>query len=576
MRRAVGLVVGLTLLAVTQSGCGPAPTLKVTTPEDVLGLSSRLVFSTTVDGPTAARFAQITNTGSTPIAVTDLTIGGASAGQFALADGQDTSFTIAADATETVGVRFSPTSAGNKFATLVIANDSSTPNYEVRLRGVRSRGTQGNTEPQLAQLMQLFGYSTNVGFTAPNQAITRAPVGDEVIAPYFVRVDGSKPVTLRPLARYVAANYSRVDSGRTAKFSSARQSLYRFPEDLFVDDTPGDGTDSSIYVENQKTFPAIYSGTFNFNPTAPFGIYGNFGNYSDDRFNIGETGTTYHNLRFFPAKGEGGAAIANAWIVAVDVNTNPPSKNFDYQDQVMLLTNARPELTPGPTPGSAATSLGFDAAVPGTVVDKDGEGTGFTSTQANKNGTQTKPELIDLVSGTLRITSTAGKSSGTENLQDNALQLAYDGSRTDTFVQARLVGPQSDLTAGFQQKAVYAGFDQDNYFKVEVEHRTSPAGVYITAFREQSGSTATLGQVALPSPGSIATLDLGIVADLETGTLRGVYRIDSDGAWTDLGTPFTPTAVTRFFSPQSLAGVLVSHTGSTTPIVGVYDSFAVS
>ena len=80
----------------------------------------------------------------------------------------------------------------------------------------------------------------------------------------------------------------------------------------------------------------------------------------------------------------------------------------------------------------------------------------------------------------------------------------------------------------------------------------------------------------MPDPGSIATLDLGIIADLETGTLRGVYRIDSDGAWTDLGTPFTPAAVMRFFSPQSLAGVLVSHTGSTTPVVGVYDSFAVS
>ena len=32
----------------------------------------------------------------------------------------------------------------------------------------------------------------------------------------------------------------------------------------------------------------------------------------------------------------------------------------------------------------------------------------------------------------------------------------------------------------------------------------------------------------------------------------------------------------RFFNPQSRAGILVSHTGSTTPIVGVYDSFSVT
>ena len=74
-------------------------------------------------------------------------------------------------------MRFTPTSAGNKFATLTIANNSTTPNYVVCLRGVSARGTQGNTEPQLAQLMQLFGYSTNVGFTGVNQATTRAPVG---------------------------------------------------------------------------------------------------------------------------------------------------------------------------------------------------------------------------------------------------------------------------------------------------------------------------------------------------------------------------------------------------------------
>ena len=34
--------------------------------------------------------------------------------------------------------------------------------------------------------------------------------------------------------------------------------------------------------------------------------------------------------------------IPNTWIVAVDVNTDPPDKNYDYQDQVMLLKNASP------------------------------------------------------------------------------------------------------------------------------------------------------------------------------------------------------------------------------------------
>ena len=36
-----------------------------------------------------------------------------------------------------------------------------------------------------------------------------------------------------------------------------------------------------------------------------------------------------------------------------------------------------------------------------------------------------------------------------------------------------------------------------------------------------------------------------------------------------------PTNIFQWFSPQARAGILVSHTGSTTPIVGSYDSFQV-
>ena len=64
-----------------------------------------------------------------------------------------------------VRARFTPTSNGLKFATLTVVNNSATPRYEIRLRGVSAIGTVGHTEPQLAQLMRLFGYQTNVGFT---------------------------------------------------------------------------------------------------------------------------------------------------------------------------------------------------------------------------------------------------------------------------------------------------------------------------------------------------------------------------------------------------------------------------
>jgi hypothetical protein len=209
------------------------------------------------------------------------------------------------------------------------------------------------------------------------------------------------------------------------------------------------------------------------------------------------------------------------------------------------------------------------------VADKDGQGTGFTSVQPNSAGTQYKPSLIDLTGGTLRITSTAGKSSGNTNNQDNALQVHVDASRSDVSVEGRILGPMTDLTAGSQQKAVWFGPDQNNYLKLEIEHRTDAPGVYLTAFLEVAGTTSTIGQTKIDSPASVSTLDFQITGDLETGTLQGGYRINSSADYTPLGTPFVPSNIFQWFSPQARAGVLVSNTGSTTPITGVFDWFRV-
>ena len=331
----------LAVLGATQVACQPASALRVTTQEDILGLTSRLVFSTANGIDTGARTATLTNTGSSTIRVTGLTIAGDQANQFRLSAGQPTSFSIGPNKSATVRARFTPTSNGLKFATLTVVNNSACPRYEIRLRGVSAFGTVGHTEPQLAQLIRLFGYQTNIGFSGGFQATDRDTYGDEVVNPYFVRADASRPVRLTPIARYTGASYGNGHSGRTANNSRTKQLMYRFPPDEFVDENDGDGVDSSVYTENQKTFPAG-NGAFTFSQSAPFGIYGNHSVYTDDRFNQDSTGKIYRNIRVYPAKGEGGARIANAWLLAVDVNTNGADKNYDYQDQLILLTNAKP------------------------------------------------------------------------------------------------------------------------------------------------------------------------------------------------------------------------------------------
>src|SRR5689334_15840472 len=57
----------------------------------------------------------------------------------------------------------------------------------------------------------------------------------------------------------------------------------------------------------------------------------------------------------------------------------------------------------------------------GEIVDKDGQGTGFTRIQANKNGTEYQPGLIDLdtTAGVLKLTTTGTSAAGSNSNGDN-------------------------------------------------------------------------------------------------------------------------------------------------------------
>ena len=164
---------------------------------------------------------------------------------------------------------------------------------------------------------------------------------------------------LVPVARYVfAANPSPSTGYQPVQGSASAVDLFTFPNDVL--DTPG-GADTTVYVENEKTLPTIAAGgTTSFEPTAPFAISAEGAASTDDQFNRAPDGvTTYRSIRSYPAKGGTGAQLANSWILAVDTK-NTADKNFDYQDIVLLLTNATPALTKAP----ASVSLGFDAPWP--------------------------------------------------------------------------------------------------------------------------------------------------------------------------------------------------------------------
>ena len=188
----------------------------------------------------------------------------------------------------------------------------------------------------------------------------------------------------------------------------------------------------------------------------------------------------------------------------------------------MLLSNATPELTRPPRRTARRPTSTSTARSPGTIADKDGQGTGFNSVQANTAGTQYKASLIDLTGGTPADHLDRRQELG--NVEQPGQRAAGARRRQPLGLLGRgtrILGPTSDLTAGFQQKAIYFGPDQNNYLKLEIEHRTDTPGVFLTAFLEVGSTTSMIGQTQLIDPASVSTLDFQITGDLETGTLQG-------------------------------------------------------
>ena len=496
---------------------------------------------------TPARSITLTNTGASDLVISDVVIAGTNPNQFSLADGQPTSFTVPPASRRRCrpGSRLGFSFGVNTATMTLTTNDPLNPTYVVALRGVNAGGTVGDTEPSLSELVSTLGYSTVTGVNGTYQATTRAPVGDEVVAPYFKRVDTSKPVGPLP--------------GRPLRRGDVVHLRHRLRADEVLGrphhalPLPGRhaSTTPPTTGSTRRRSPRTRSSCRRSPPAgrtpgtrrASSGCAANYANFTDDQFNRAEDGHHVPQHPRVPGQGRRRRGHPEHLARRPSTSTCSTDKNFDYQDQVMLLTNATPELTAAASPGSGATDAGLrrPARRHGARQGRRGHRVLERAAQHRQVRSTGRP-LLDLTGGTLRITSTAGKSSGASNNQDNALQLHVDASRSDVTVEGRILGPMSDLTAGYQQKAVWFGPDQNNYLKVEIEHRTDTPGVYITVFKEEKGVTSTIAQIPVVDPSArSARSTSSIVGDMDTGTLQASYRINSSSdAYTPLGSGVRP------------------------------------
>jgi hypothetical protein len=175
----------------------------------------------------------------------------------------------------------------------------------------------------------MFGYTTNFGTfdQLSNGGIIEA-VGDEILSPYWFRANTSLPVSIRQLSSshtqddiVVLRWHNKGSNSATTIFTTAAvdaQSIHPRKEGTNVAAagtfTPGSGA-FGFKIDNEWSDP-----TKNPPPAE---------NPDDEG----------HHVRFFVAKDAKGAIIPDSYFMVMDY----AGVNYDYNDNVYLISNIRPE-----------------------------------------------------------------------------------------------------------------------------------------------------------------------------------------------------------------------------------------
>lgn len=559
-----------------QGSMSPAA-LSVESPEDNLGLGSRMVFSTVQNEYRPGHDLTVRNTGDSPLSVTGLTFGGAQATDFRACTGQASSFTVPAGGSAKVCVRYVPQVNAVTAASTVISQGTLTIASDVGSRAVTLGGLsaikyESDKEPSLQRIVEALGYEVDMAVTHRpfwgSLSGTSAPVGDEVLAPYFTRRDTSSPVKLVPLAQYSGKSSAKSASfGWYAKGSSTNNYLYAFPGG--ADGSNGGYGQNQILVPGRTT-ATNGANTLNFTPTGAFGLVDSlaYPNRGDDARNTAR----WHNLRVFPAKNSSGALIPGAYLVGTDIGgvANNSAKNWDYQDFAFLLLNASPDAaSKQPTAGEYTKTLSTFTGAAGGVA-----GSGFTSTQGAVDASK-----ISYAGGALRLTS----SDDSNTSHTNALQLGVNAG-TRLRVQSRLTGPFTSLNAGAEQQGIYFGPDAANYVKAEVEWSAVDRARKLTVWKQTtSAGGAIVSSVLLPG-GDSNRIDLRIEVDpapRDAAHYNGAplvtvsYSLYGSSTFTRIGSGDLTVPAT-WVTANTPAGLIASHQQGGSPFVATFANFSVT
>ncbi|HEV7807455.1 MAG TPA: choice-of-anchor D domain-containing protein, partial [Solirubrobacteraceae bacterium] len=276
---------------------------------------------------------RISNIGGGPLTINSLTISGA----WSLVGPPSLPATIATGGQLDVTVRFVAESTNAHAGTLTIGSDDSTaPETVVQLAGWWQSLSENNKEPSLVTMVNTsFGHKTTLLYSG--QTLNRQgrieTAGEEVLSPYWTRVDTTKPVSVRQLAAFHTQGNTATIRWH-ARGSTTLTTIFTHA-----------GAEGQSYLPHLNANPAVAAGSFS--PPGSFGIKIDT-EWSDESRNAqtadvnnGCVAPCGHHMRFWPARDRAGARISDSWIVAMDYS----GINYDYNDNVYLISNMKPDWT---------------------------------------------------------------------------------------------------------------------------------------------------------------------------------------------------------------------------------------
>ena len=290
---------------------------------------SELLFETTVNDEgenTVSKTIQIANTGIGELTLSGFTTTGAFADQFTssvqdsiiLGPGESLAYQI------TYAPDLDTSDLGYQEANLTInSNDSINPVTSIGLYALKKAGLEGIQEPTLQDVVNVLGFSIDVGWTTLANGTDPTPIGDEIALGQWKKAQAG-PVNLIPVGRYSPAE--ELPFG----WYTTTDSLSTFPIGVLQDS-----------IANAQTLnPSLLSGTTSFDPEeASFGIFVesrvfNRFNFTQDDLNSGDV---KHRARIYPLKDRQGQPLDNQYLIAFE-----DASNGDYQDYLFVIDNVIP------------------------------------------------------------------------------------------------------------------------------------------------------------------------------------------------------------------------------------------